>query len=291
MQAAREGVGAREGGGALHCATVKRVSSVVAIACAAALIIVPSAFAMPVPQPPPVDEEDGDHAPSGEDPEASADGEDSAGGEDPAEGEDLAEGEAPEAAEPPAQTPVASELVERGKHAPPVVDPRTEPAPGRPRVHVEVDGRGEVKLYEVTRDDGGSGTGPEPTDRELCTAPCDVVVDGTAGQQFVVGGQGISRSLSFSLIDAQRDTTIVVKPGRRGLFIAGWTLAAIGAVAVIGGAVALTFADDDKTRRRGGGITFLSGLPLVAGGGVMIAFGRTRFRIGEAPSRRRNARP
>lgn len=154
--------------------------------------------------------------------------------------------------------------------------------PGRPRVHLEVRGDRPLTLYESV-----APAGPGPTRRRaatlhpICNAPCDRVVDGRQGQSFVLGGPGLSRSVPFSILSSDTALTIHARPGRRALFVAGWVLASIGAAAVLAGAATLTAADDDRTLRRAGGFTFLAGVPFVAGGAVMIAFGRTRFRLGD----------
>ena len=183
------------------------------------------------------------------------------------------------------------QLVERGNRAKEKTDPRSIAAPGRPRVHIDIEGRGstDVRLFEVRRqpDTGRLDGGYTSKDVEVCAAPCNQVVDGREGQQFAIGGRGISRSLTFTIIDAPAELKIGVRPGRRALMIAGWVLASVGAAAVIGGATTLTLADDDDDKRKGGGYAFLAGLPLVAGGGVMIAFGRTRVRLGDRTQRKR----
>jgi hypothetical protein len=163
------------------------------------------------------------------------------------------------------------------------VDPSHEPGPGRPRVHVEVQGRSEVQLLELSPgDDARRG---EPVETTVCTAPCDRMVDGRAGQTFALGGPALTRSRGFTLIDADDPLTIHVRPGRRAVLIAGWVLASIGAATVIAGATTLTIADDDRTLRRAGGFTFVAALPVLAGGIVMVALGRTRFRLGDRKKR------
>lgn len=149
--------------------------------------------------------------------------------------------------------------------------PAPERAPGRPFVHIEVRGPAAVELRRQ-----GAGNAPETTE---CAAPCDRVVDGAAGDAFVLAGPRMSPSLSFLLADKPEAVDIVVRPGFRPLTIAGWTLVGVGVAAVVGGAVTLTLADDDRTLRRVGGFTMLGGLPILIGGGVMAAFGRTRVRF------------
>lgn len=149
--------------------------------------------------------------------------------------------------------------------------PAPERAPGRPFVHIEVRGPAVVDLRRQ-----GAGNAPETTE---CTAPCDRVIDGAQGDGFVLAGPRMSPSLSFLLADKPETVDIVVRPGFRPLTILGWTLVGVGVAAVVGGAVTLTLADDDRTMRRAGGFTLLAGLPVLIGGGVMAAFGRTRYRF------------
>jgi hypothetical protein len=158
---------------------------------------------------------------------------------------------------------------------------------GVPRVHLEVRGRADVRLYEVLEAPMPAGRKARrraPTYREVCAAPCDAVVDGRQGQQFVVGGPRLTRSVALSLAEAPARATLEVRPGPRALWVTGWIAAALGGTAVLGGATTLTLADDDRTLRRAGGFTFLAGLPLLAAATLMLAFGRTRTRY--AASRR-----
>jgi hypothetical protein len=164
------------------------------------------------------------------------------------------------------------------------------PGVGRPRVHLRIPRGRSLTLYEVLPGEAStSRRAPAPV-RPICNAPCDRVVDGRAGQSFVLGGPGLSRSLPFTLSSADASLEIHARPGRRALWIAGCVLTGIGAAAVLAGAATLTAADDDRTLRRAGGFTFLAGLPFVAGGVVMVAFGRTRFRLGERSTSERSRR-
>lgn len=138
-------------------------------------------------------------------------------------------------------------------------------------MHIEVRGPAAVELRRQ-----GAGDAPETTE---CTAPCDRVIDGAQGDGFVLAGPRMSPSLSFLLADKPAAVDILVRPGFRPLKILGWTLVGVGVAAVVGGAVTLTLADDDATMRRAGGFTLLGGLPVLIGGGVMAAFGRTRYRF------------
>lgn len=116
----------------------------------------------------------------------------------------------------------------------------------------------------------------------LCRAPCDVVVDGRVGQSFSLGGPGLTPSIPFSLLRSDAAVTIRARPGRRAVRISGWVLASLGAAVATAGAATLT-ADDDRDLRRAGGFTFLAGLPVLAAGIVIVAQGRTRFRLGARP--------
>lgn len=159
--------------------------------------------------------------------------------------------------------------------------------PGRPHVHIETRGRTSVSLYEVHPEKSTGRARPKPVLEPICSAPCDRIVDGRRGQSFVLGGPGLSSSLPFTLSSPDASLTIHARPGRRALWIAGWVLTSLGAAAVLAGAATLTAADDDRRLRRAGAFTFLAGVPFVAGGVLMVAFGRTRFRFGgAAPSGR-----
>jgi len=152
------------------------------------------------------------------------------------------------------------------------------PSPTGPLVHINVRGPGSVALYRL-RDVAQ----PEASERtKVCDAPCDVVVDAPPQADFVLDGPRMTPSLSFPLAGFPSPTTIRVRPGFRGLSVAGWVTIGLGAAAVLAGGVVLTVADDDPTLRRAGGATLLSGLPLLVGGGVMAAFGATRFRFVDA---------
>lgn len=164
------------------------------------------------------------------------------------------------------------------------------PGPGRPRVHLRTSGGRALTLYEVLPGEVSSPRRAPARVRPICNAPCDVVVDGRAGQSFLLGGPGLSRSLPFTLSSADASLEIHARPGRRASWIAGWVLTSLGAAAVLAGAATLTAADDDRTLRRAGGFTFLAGVPFVAGGVVMVAFGRTRFRFGDRSTTERSGR-
>ncbi|MBL4685489.1 MAG: hypothetical protein JKY37_12920 [Nannocystaceae bacterium] len=144
-------------------------------------------------------------------------------------------------------------------------------------VHLEVRGRATVGLY---RKHGAAKIGTTAESKtKVCDAPCDMHVSLTTGDRFVLDGPRMVPSLSFSLAEQPARIDLVVRPGYRALSIGGWVSVALGAAAVVAGAVVLTIADDNRGLRRAGGFTLLSGLPLLIGGGVMASFGRTRFRI------------
>jgi hypothetical protein len=116
---------------------------------------------------------------------------------------------------------------------------------------------------------------PDP----ICDAPCDRVVDGSAGQLFFVGGRGVSRSKAFVLADQPPAVTLEVKPGRSAVLWGGWALTGVAAVGMLGGAGTMIFADDDRQRLGTGGLILGVGVAALVVGGILVAIGRTRIRL------------
>lgn len=172
-----------------------------------------------------------------------------------------------------ASVPVVTHAAPPTTVAPKSVDVAVQARTGRPQLHVQVRGRGTVGLYRLPM----SAAESRPT--LVCEAPCDRVVDGSEGAEFVLDGPRMSPSLSFLLVDKPAALTIDVRPGYKPLLVGGWVVLAVGAAALVAGAITLTLADDDRTLRRAGGLTMLGSLPLLGAGGVMASFGRTRHRF------------
>jgi hypothetical protein len=186
--------------------------------------------------------------------------------------------------------------VQRGKHAAttapvPEPAPKVEPAAkvepatpsrGRPLVHIELtrQPRRPVKLFEINSEIVASGYNTSLYGMNfstVCTAPCDKVVDGTRGQDFFLGSAetGLwTASRKLSLDDKDGTVNIRVRPGNRGLRIAGAILLGIGIGCTIGGAV---MAIPNSPLRKPGIILLAVGVPSFAAGLPMMLLGRTRY--------------
>jgi len=186
--------------------------------------------------------------------------------------------------------------VQRGRHATgPVVTPAVptetttafpsdaEADVGRPRIHLEPTRPRPVTLFEIDSEiiAGGYGTSMYGMNyRSVCVAPCDVVVDGSRGQQFFLGsGDGAmwTASRKFTLADQQGPLTIRVKPGSRALRIVGAIVLGIG----IGGTVGGTVLTIQKNTRTPGLIMLAVSVPALVAGIPMLVFGRTRYELGD----------
>jgi len=149
-----------------------------------------------------------------------------------------------------------------------------------PRVHVEVE-RGPRPVVLIAREAGRAevrGLREVALEQGVCVAPCDEVIDPSQAPGFFVAGAGMLPSSTFDL-PPKGDVTVRVRGGRRGAFLAGWVLAGVGAPALVGGAVAMTLADDDRERLRVGAAVAGAGVSLVLTGAILVATGRTRVRV------------
>ena len=153
-------------------------------------------------------------------------------------------------------------------------------SPG-PRVHLEVE-RGPAAVSLIAREaQRNEVRGLRRVRTEAaCVAPCDVVVNADA-PGFFVAGDGVLPSSTFHL-PPTGDVTIRVRAGRRSAFLTGWTLAGVGAPALITGATMMTLADDDAGRLRVGAAVAGVGVVMVVTGAILIATGRTKLRFGPA---------
>jgi len=183
--------------------------------------------------------------------------------------------------------------VQRAKHAGGTAAPRGPevespmvPSRGRPRIHLELARDKPVTLYEVDAEIVASGYNASMYGmkfRSVCVAPCDRIIDGSRGQQFFLAtGESAMWTASRKLTLAQRsgDVPIYVKPGNRGMRLAGAILFGIGLGCVIGGP--LLFLTKST---RPAGIAFLAvGGPTLLAGLPMMILGRTRYEIGARDS-------
>ncbi|MBV1856933.1 MAG: hypothetical protein KUG77_00885 [Nannocystaceae bacterium] len=147
-----------------------------------------------------------------------------------------------------------------------------------PRVHLEVE-RGPEMVVLIARE-------AQPNEvrglrrvraQAACTAPCDAVMSPEA-PGFFVAGEDVLPSSTFHL-PPTGDVTVRVRAGRRSAFLTGWTLAGVGAPALLAGATLMTLADDDAGRVRVGAAIAGVGVVMVVTGAILIATGRTKLRF------------
>lgn len=147
---------------------------------------------------------------------------------------------APTASEPPAPpdaptTPPAepAKAVEPPAPEPPVAGSQK----GLPRLRIEANRPG-VRLLRIERvmsDDMGEGM----LVKNVCTAPCNQVIDGRARQTFFFGADGMVPSRGFRLSRLEGDILARVNGGSLAARQIGYLLGGFGGAAVIGGATML----------------------------------------------------
>jgi hypothetical protein len=159
----------------------------------------------------------------------------------------------------------------------------TEPAPGpsRPRITIELTRPGEVHLLEAGWP-AQAGYRPNRTvysaARSVCRAPCERVIDGSAGNPFFFGGSRTMPSRIFYLKDLEGDYVARVKPGRVGLLLGGVSAFGLGYAGTLSGGLLFGLTRDEDTRLAGG-IVLGAGLALIAAGIAMLVRGTTRYTL------------
>jgi len=191
----------------------------------------------------------------------------------------------------------------------PRADPAPAPAPapaapqgpeaggfGAPILHIESSREADVQLYQVMSEIVAVGHNASlygMTYRPVCTAPCDQPVDGSQGHSFFFGGDGVTGSSRFTLKNYAGGLTAQVKPGRKGLRVGGFVLAATGPSVILGGVLWLVFQGfrlttfdemgNEITRPRpspaGPAALIAVGSAMLVGGIVMAVLGKTRFKL------------
>ncbi len=161
------------------------------------------------------------------------------------------------------------------------------PAPERAsvegaKIHIEATRRhrGALYLYAYELDVTPARMMTKVSEREqqVCSAPCDRVVDVSRSPEFYVAGPKVTRSRTFSL---PRDGAghVSVKPGSRPQYVAGWVVAITGAAAALAGATLMAVSNRDPQRLRVGGATLGGGALVLTIGAVLVGTGRTHVEV------------
>ena len=162
--------------------------------------------------------------------------------------------------------------------------------PGRPRIHIESTRDAPIRLMEVTSQYAVAtnfSRGPRYAHGQqsyaVCAAPCDRVVDGTRGQSFYFGGEGITPSSRFTFEDHDGELIARVRPGRIGVLAGGVLFTSFSIGPLLGGALmaAIPRHDDRVNRSRSVAAVSLlaTGSAMLLTGVLMLAFGKTRVEI------------
>lgn len=119
--------------------------------------------------------------------------------------------------------------------------------------------------------------------QNVCTSPCDRVIDGSTGHTFSVNGE-FPTPEPFSLSQHQGDMTLALKPGSNGMRTGGAWAAVFGSLAVLGGALTLPLAYAIRSHAspamRIAGIAQLGvGVPLLGGGIALLVLGRSHYTL------------
>jgi hypothetical protein len=122
-------------------------------------------------------------------------------------------------------------------------DKMPELGPGVVKVHISSEEPVQLIRLGAAQAVSFGGIGMNLGTRELvCTSPCDSWVDGRKGAQFIIGGDNVIETDSFQLAERQGEITMDVDAG-------------------------------SATSERWGGFMLWTGIPLLAGGGVIIGTG------------------
>ena len=159
--------------------------------------------------------------------------------------------------------------------------------PGRPQLHIESSKPRQVRLYEVqgtalvTPGMSWGHHAQAQQVRPVCTAPCDRVIDGTYGQSFFFGGEGVTPSRRFTLDEHDGPMTARVRPGRPGVLVGGILLTSMSIAPLISGSIFVSLSEGPTTiRTRNTGITLSAvGASMLISGIIMVALGRTRVEL------------
>lgn len=182
----------------------------------------------------------------------------------------------------PEQPPVATAPAP-AEPSPMPTGPDVSSEPGRPRVHIETRNGRTVNLYSVEGEFVGSGSAGSVRGiafRSVCSGTCDQVVDGTRGNPFFVGGDGVTPSRRFTLTNDTGRLTLDVKAGRRAAYMSGLVLTPLGATLLALGATFISISKPQSEyyglerkegeRKAGIGMVVAGSLGLVSGIVLMV---------------------
>ena len=144
--------------------------------------------------------------------------------------------------------------------------PKPKPgAEGPGIVHLYVESDDAVSVYEEPDSRGDLA-------RRVCSSPCDIDVDGTASQRFVIAGVGVATSEAFQLRDYEGPITIRVDAGSKAARTGGLVLTSIGGGTTLLGLLLMMASgggDEDADPRA----TPTESNPVMIGGGIVAAVG------------------
>lgn len=112
-----------------------------------------------------------------------------------------------------------------------------------------------------------------------CQAPCNMRIL-EPRSEFFIGGNGITPSSRFSLLDQGRDVSLHVRPGSAGLRATGWYSIVVGASAAVVGGLILGLSSNSPTEvTYGTESQFMRKLSIgsLIGGGALLAIGIPLF--------------
>ena len=174
-------------------------------------------------------------------------------------------------------------------YAQPVMPTRVEgpaPALGSPgvvRLHIDSPAPVVVRAHATAYGQVGAYGFVIDAARPVCASPCDKVIDGSLGQDFTVGGSGVTESRRFGLSGMTGDVQLNVSPGSQGLRVGGAWLTILGGTAAISGAVLMvtsvalttpTFnSNGTETPGKTNGGLLGAGAGVTAVGGAMLIGG------------------
>jgi hypothetical protein len=182
--------------------------------------------------------------------------------------------------------------------APPPPPKETVHVDGMTRLHIAAD-TPEVNLHRMSTVKANVPFfGPVDVRKGLpvCPAPCDKIVDGSDGELFYFGGEGLMPSQQFQLRGLGPDAKATVTGGSVHKYNGGLALTIIGSTAVLSGLAFIVCtaiggcADDNGNFvplshgwYAAGGVTAAVGLGVLAGGIVLLMQGKTRYAFGQSP--------